>query len=467
MIRRLLTPIVSLLYASAAASGLTIDAPPTKQQEFLGLDSAERAIFSSQDFRERFARSFAAETDIEPSLTSSEIKVMEELYDYLDEERLRDAVEYLENERNEASSPTFDYQLGNLHFRLDERPAAIEAYERAVRSFPNYRQAWQNLASIHMQELDYAQAVDAITQVIRLGGHDHINYGLLGMAHLNLGNHLPAESAFRMAILLDHETIEWKQGLGAALYQQGQYPAAVALYGQLIRERPDNADFWTAQSYALVQSDKPMLAAQNFELMESLGMSTADTLNMLADIYVNDGLHGLAVQSYIRALEIDPDSGIKRPLAAARLISQQGAPDETSSLVTAIESLRGDNLSEEDRKEILKIKARMAMTSGDNEANRQILEELVAIDPLDGDALIMLGQHANSVGDPEKAIFWFERAQSLESFEASACRAHAQVLVQLGRYAQALPLLRRSQKIEYRENVQEFLEQIERRSKGG
>jgi tetratricopeptide (TPR) repeat protein len=467
MNRRMLTPVLSLLAAGATACAFPTDLQSSEAPDFLSLDRVERAVFADPDFRERFARSFAAETDIEPTLTSGEIKIMQELYEYLDEDRLDEGIEFLTEERNEASSPVFDYQLGNLYFRQDELEQAVASYERAIRAFPKYRQAWQNLASIHMQELDYQQAVRALTQVISLGGHDHINYGLLGMAHLNLGNHLPAESAFRMANLLDHETIEWKQGLGAALYQQGQFPAAVALYGQLIRENPDNIDFWVAQSYALVESGQPMRAAQNFEIIESMGLSTADTLNMLADIYVNEGLYELAVPSYIRALEIEPDSSVRRSVAAARLISQRGAPDGTVVLINSIESMRGDQLTEDDRKDLLKIKARLAVALGDTEGNLAVLEELVALDPLDGDALIMLGQQASNQGDQDKAIFWFERAQSLEAFEATASRAHAQVLVQMGKYAQALPLLRRSQKIDYRESVQEFLEQIERRAKKG
>ncbi len=94
-----------------------------------------------------------------------------------------------------------------------------------------------------------------------------------------------------------------------------------------------------------------------------------------------------------------------------------------------------------------------------------MLEEIVALDPLDGEALILLGQHSGRAGDVEQAIFYYERAESLEEFEADAKVRHAQLLVGQGRYDEALPLLRSAQQIRFRETVQEYLEQVERVAK--
>ena len=46
--------------------------------------------------------------------------------------------------------------------------------------------------------------------------------------------------------------------------------------------------------------------------------------------------------------------------------------------------------------------------------------------------------------------------------EADARVRHAQVLVSQGKYADALPLLRRAQQLKHRENVQQFLDQVEK-----
>ena len=62
-------------------------------------------------------------------------------------------------------------------------------------------------------------------------------------------------------------------------------------------------------------------------------------------------------------------------------------------------------------------------------------------------------------------MFWYERAASIESFEVNAKVRHAQVLVGLGRYNDALPLLRRAQEVKPRDDIARYIEQVQRLSK--
>ncbi|MCA9417444.1 MAG: tetratricopeptide repeat protein, partial [Candidatus Omnitrophica bacterium] len=146
-------------------------------------------------------------------------------------------------------------------------------------------------------------------------------------------------------------------------------------------------------------------------------------------------------------------------------LSARGAYEETRKLVETVEGLRKDQLSEDQRKDLLKLKARLAVADGSDEEEVQVLQQIVELDPLDGEALILLGQHSSRTGDMEKAEFYYERAANIEKFEADAKVRHAQLLVKSGKYDEALPLLRRAQQVKPRDNVQEYLEQVERVSK--
>ena len=123
-------------------------------------------------------------------------------------------------------------------------------------------------------------------------------------------------------------------------------------------------------------------------------------------------------------------------------------------------------MEEAEHKKVLKLQARLAMANGGGgDEAAAVLEELVKLDPLDGEALLLLGQHWTRKGEPDLAIFCFERAESLESFEVSAKLRHAQVLVGLSRYGDALPLLRRVQELKPRDDIARYIEQVERLSK--
>jgi tetratricopeptide (TPR) repeat protein len=149
-------------------------------------------------------------------------------------------------------------------------------------------------------------------------------------------------------------------------------------------------------------------------------------------------------------------------LRSAKGLAARGAAGEAKRILDVVQGRHGTALGNEEKKDVLRLRARLAVASGAGEEEAKLLEEIVALDPLDGDALILLGQHSGRTGQPEKAVFWYERAANLEAFEAEAKTRHAQLLVGQGKYADALPLLRRAQSLKPRENVQKYLEQVER-----
>jgi tetratricopeptide (TPR) repeat protein len=287
----------------------------------------------------------------------------------------------------------------------------------------------------------------------------------LGFAYSSVENNLAAESAYRMAILFDPVTVDWKMGLARSLFKQERYGEAVTLCGTLIADYPDRADLWMLQANAYIGLNQPLKAAENYEFVDRLGKSTADSLNMLGDIYINEELFEMAVNCYIRALEKNPQGSIERMMNAARILTARGAIAETKHMLGRIEAVRGDQLETEDRKNILKLRARIVVAEGAGDEEARVLEDIVALDPLDGEALILLGQHSNRAGDAEKAVFYYERAAAIEKYEADAKVRHAQLLVGKGKYEEALPLLRRAQQIKPSDNIQEYLEQVERVAK--
>jgi tetratricopeptide (TPR) repeat protein len=429
-----------------------------------GLSRDELAIWNDPAFRKAFTQSYVAETDIEPRVTPDELQAMEQILGYISSDRADKALKLLQKNTGPASSAVFDFTLANIHFQADELDEAAAAYETAVAKHPKFRRAWRNLGLIHVRQERFDEAVRSLARVIELGGGDALTYGLLGFAYAGVGNHLSAESAYRMAVLLDPATVDWKQGLALSLFKQGRFADAAALCGTLIAEHPDNAGFWLLQANAYIGLEQPLRAAENFELVDRLGGSTADSLASLGDIYANEELYDLAVDAYARAL--GKQGGVDRPLRAAKVMTAHGANDETRALLERIEALRGESLTDAQRKDLLKLRARLAVAEGAGEEEAKVLEEIVELDPLDGEALILLGQHASRAGDAEKAVFYYERAEGIEGSEADALVRHAQLLVGQGEYRDAIGLLRRAQNLKPRDNVQQYLEQVERVSQG-
>jgi tetratricopeptide (TPR) repeat protein len=273
---------------------------------------------------------------------------------------------------------------------------------------------------------------------------------------------MSAESAYRMANLLDPQTLDWKMGLARSFFKQKRYADAAALFGNLLAESPERADLWLLQANAFIGLEQPMRAAENYEVVDRLGKSTVESLNTLGDIYVNSELFAQATKCYVKALAMNPAVKAERPIRAAKALAARGANAQAKPLIARIAELRGTNITPEEKKDLLKLRARIALAEGAGADEVAVLKEIVDLDPLDGDALILLGQHSVRTGDAVQAVFYFERAASLEDFEADAKVRHAQLLVSQSKYAEALPLLRRAQQVKPRENIQQYLEQVER-----
>ena len=446
--------------AVAVCATLSAQAPETH------LPPQELALWRDPAFQQRFRDSYLAVTDIEPKLDDDEREQMQTVLETIAKDQMDQAATLLAKLRVDGKNAVYDFMLGNIHFQREELEPALACYRAAVERFPRFRRAWHNLARIHARRGEFAQAVPALSRVIELGGGDADTYGLLGYATGALDNPIAAESAFRMASLLAPNSPDWQMGLARSFFKQRRYADAVALTTTMLAGQPDRADLWLLQGNAWLGLEQPRKAAESFELVDRLGRSTQDSLSMLGDIYTNLELFDLAVSAYRRVLAMGADVKVDRPLRAAKSLVARGAAEPARQLMAAIDEHAGKRLSTEEQKDLLKLRARLAVAAGAGEEEAKVLAEIVALDPLDGEALILLGQHANRTGNAEQAVFYFERAASLEKFEADAKVRHAQLLVGQGKYQAALPLLRRAQTLKPRDTIQQYLEQVERVAQG-
>jgi tetratricopeptide (TPR) repeat protein len=430
-------------------------------------DVPQVAIWRDPMFQQRFADSYLAETDIEPGpLTDDEREAMQAVVGLRADNQLDKAIAAMRERTGPTANAVFDLTLAKLLLERERNDEAAVAYRVAVEKCPRFRRAWNDLGLIHYRQGDHKAAAQAFGRVIELGGASPVIYGLLGFSHANNDDALAAESAFRMASMLDPTTIDWRMGLAHSLFKQRRFAEAASLFGTLIAQQPDRGDLWMRQAQAYLGMNETDKAAENLELVDRLGQSTAETLDTLGNIYVNDELFDLAAGAYERAIAKDGKGGLAIALRAAKAFAARSATAETQRLLDRLAALPAEQIDASTKKDVLRLRARVAMASGGGEEEAKVLEQIVAMDPLDGDALIKLGQYYQRAGQFEEAVFRYERAEGINEFEGDAKVRHAQLLVGQGKYAEALPLLRRAQAIQPRDNIQQYLEQVERVAQG-
>ena len=451
--------VVWLLGAGCWTAGLAagMDATPA------GAAEGELLIWRDPEFRQAFLGTYGMRSEVEPRVTVIEKEDLDRVAKLMSGTNgLDKARAFLEKNTKPVSSAVFDFTLANVYQQLDKLPLAAEWYQKAIKKYPSFQRAHKNLGLVHVRTGAYEKAVDPLTKAIELGATDGLTFGLLGYSYAMTEQYASAEGAFRQAMMLQPQAMDWKVGLTRCLFKMRKYEEAAALCEELIRRNPEKVDYWMLQANAFMGMKQPLRAAQNYELLDLTGQAASSVLNTLGDVYANEGLMDQAGDAYRRALAKDPQGDPARYLRDGEVLAARGAHAEARRLLAALREIMGQRIQGDEQKRLLKLDARLALAAGAGAEQAKILEDIVRLDPLDGEALILLGQHHAAAGRVEKGIFYFERAAGLPKYEAVAKLRHAQCLVKGAKYQEAVPLLKRAQELNPREDVQRYLEQVER-----
>ncbi|MFO0794753.1 MAG: tetratricopeptide repeat protein [Candidatus Brocadiaceae bacterium] len=426
---------------------------------------AELEIWNDPVFQKQFIAGYGINSEIEPRITPEEVSILEKIRPLMASD-LPKAEVMLKKQMKPECSAILDFTVGGIQFQQDKLVDALSNYQKAVGKFPSFRRAWRNLGLIYIRNGKHDDAIGAFTRMIELGGGDAYSYGLLGFAYAAKQDYQAAEAAYRNALLLQPENTEWRLGITRCAFKQQKFEDAVTLLDVLIGRYPEKIDFWLLQAQAYLGMKQPLKAAKNLEAVDLLGKSTVDSLYTLGDIYVSESLMDLAASAYLRAIDLDAKQPFARPLQSTELLAVRGALIQARQITTHIHKVWDKLLEDADRRKLLKIEARLNIAEGASSTETVgVLEEILKLDPLDGEALMLLGQHYSKQNEPDRAIFYYERAESLETFEVRAKIRHAQVLVGMGRYTEAIPLLRRAQEVKPLDDIARYLEQVERIAK--
>ena len=436
-------------------------------------ETAELALWSDPEFLRQFLGPYGVRSEIEPRVTPEERLEFEQFSKLMvtpvgAEKALalleKSVAKAVDKKGISRSSALYDFTIGSIYFQQDNLGAAAEWYSKAVVKLPSFLRAQKNLGLVYVRSNAFDRAIGPLTRAIDLGAADGLTFGLLAHSYAMTEQYVAAESAYRQAMMLQPEAADWKSGLARCLFKERKFEEAAAMCGDMIRREPSRADLWLLQANAWLSLRQPLKAAENYELLDHAGLANVACLNTLGDIYVNESVPELAVDAYLRALAKDganADPAVS--LRNAEVLAARSAYVEAGKLLTRVKEVCQAKLDAAGKKRVLKLEARIAAATGQNDTEQaKLLEDIVALDPLDGETLLLLAQHHSRTGNTDKACLLCERAAGIEKFEAEAKLRHGQILVKNGKYQEALPLLKRAQELKPRDDVQRYVEQVER-----
>jgi len=214
------------------------------------------------------------------------------------------------------------YNLAMALEHLGRWDEAAASYRDAVRLAPEFADAHNNLGRLCAARGDYASAASAFRSAVSARPE-------FAAAHYNLGNALAAlgepenaVDAYRAAVRLDSSVPEFHNNLGTAWKELGRYDEAARSFRAALALRPHYAEACNNLGSVLQFSGDLAAAERCFLDALAIRPAFAGALTNLGNIRNEQGRIAEAIDYYEQALQLEPQSAEARfNRALARLRS--------------------------------------------------------------------------------------------------------------------------------------------------
>ncbi len=443
----------------ARAADLKLDYDPYEAQREEALREKSRAAAKPGELDPKRIINASSNflKDREPEMTGEEYALYEKVVTGLSSnpEFALKLLEAMMNEK-ELPSPAFEFILGNVYYAAGQTDKAESRYRSAVKRFPSFIRAWTNLGVLYYTADKYNEAMPCFSKAVTLGDHDPATLGLLGFCLERTGNIVAAEMSYMQALSGNPESIDWMEGLLRVYIQGRQYGRAESLVRSLIKLRPTKAEFWLAHANILLAQNRKLEAIIMLEASVGAGIAGSDELNLLGDLYAEQGFNPEAAAIYQKILAVTPNVGERKLLHFAQVLI---ASEKLSQAEEVLGRLKME-LTPAGRLVYLQTKADLLSARKQWPDARKLLQELLQTEPLNGRALLSLGRTYAAEDDLIHAAFAFDSAYQISDSTYRASLELANIELKNRHYEKCVEYLQKALSIEKTDAVEDYLARV-------
>jgi tetratricopeptide (TPR) repeat protein len=395
--------------------------------------------------------------DREPEMTAEEYALYEKIAVMLSSQPSF-ALKLLEAMMNDKQkpSPAFEFILGNAYYADGQNEKARASYEHAVQRFPSFLRAWNNLGVVYYSTERYAEAIPCFSKSVTLGDRDPTTFGLLGYCLERMGNVVPAEMSYIQALAGDPNSLNWMEGLLRIYVEGRQFGRAESLVKNLIKAHPTEARYWLTYANVMVAQNRKLEAITLLEVATGTGLAGNDELSLLADLYAEQHLVSEAVAVYQKLTAAHVEVGERKLVRLAQVLISNRKFSEAEKVLAPL----GATISRDGRLEYLQTRADFWAAQKQWPEARKDLEELLALAPLNGRALLALGRAYAATNELPRATLAFESAFRVPDSAYRASLELANIELKNRQYQKSVDYLEKALSIEKTDQVQDYLAQV-------
>lgn len=418
--------------------------------------------WKSEAFRKSFNGSYRINARVEPFVDTAERGLLVEVQELMAKEQRTNALNKLKSSKLIKTSVAIMFNAGNLGYESGDLKVAEEQFLAAIKKFPTFLRAHQNLAVVYTQQDSYDKAFPHLLEAVRLGSQDGMVMGLLGYCYQQKGSFTSALQAFRNAQLTDSQNLEWKRGEAYCHDQLGDYAKALNLYEEVVKAKPDVANYALLLANLYQRLGRGEDAIVQLELLRRKSLLEDVDKIFLGELHLRYGSYELGTEVIREALKSD----LLKEWDAAIEVVRFSLEREDVILAKEFHSLiKAETLDIHKNKVQYERLGAWVALSDDTEEDKQaavaILQKMIEKNPLDADSLYLLAGYEAKIGNKEKALLLYQQSNNGEGlFKVRSLLESGKLLVGLKRYQEALKLLTQYSKSEHSESVESYIRAV-------
>ena len=261
-------------------------------------------------------------------------------------------------------------------------------------------------ANMLMREGKADEAIAVAEKVVKNDPDYGPAAGLLASLYTQKGKTAEAEKLLLAASAAAEDPLPVRLQLAQHYARQKNTAAAEKIMREIIASRPDELQYRIQLAQLLLQTDQLEKAEAVMREAVAADPKDAQRYLMIADMYTSRKNPEAAVAYLRESIEQQPELSELR-LGLARLYEQAKKPDEAKRVYETMVAHYGEEPPGLVARNRLAV---MLGEAGDTETASKLIEEVLAVNPKDGDALVIKGRLAMQRSDFDTAVTSFRAA---------------------------------------------------------